>query len=63
VDRYDGHKWIRVKRHTHDPDKSWEDNYRDLDRHHVAETSFLIDEVRKLAAELVAIRTQRPSTT
>ncbi len=47
--QYDGHGWIKVARHEYDPTKSWEENYRDLERHHIAETSFPIEELRKLA--------------
>ena len=52
MNKYDGFRWIKVQRHTFDPAKSWEENYRDLAEHHVAETSFLIEEVRKLAEAL-----------
>jgi hypothetical protein len=48
--KYDGHSWIRVPRYEMDPEKSWEERYRELETHHVAETSFLIEEVRRLAA-------------
>ena len=48
---YDGYKWINVRQHKFDPAKSWEENYRDLEKHHVEETTFLIEEVRKLAAQ------------
>jgi hypothetical protein len=48
---YNGYKWIKVRQHKFDPSKSWEENYRDLEKHHVEETTFLIEEVRKLAAQ------------
>ena len=48
---YEGHKWIKVSQHKFDPAKSWEENYRDLEKHHVAETTFLIEQIRKIAAE------------
>jgi hypothetical protein len=48
---YDGYKWIKVRQHKFDPSKSWEENYRDLEKHHVEETTFLIEEVRKLAPQ------------
>ena len=46
---YQGYQWIKVKHHKPDPKKSWEERYKDLEKHHVEETSFLIEEVRKLA--------------
>lgn len=49
---YEGYKWIKVKRHVDDPSKSWEERFRALEEHHVKETTFLVDEVRKLAAEI-----------
>lgn len=51
-DQYKDYKWIKVKRYTMDENKSWEERYKELDEHHVKETTFLIDEVRKLAALL-----------
>ena len=49
---YEGYKWIKFKRHVDDPSKSWEERFRALEEHHVKETTFLVDEVRKLAAEI-----------
>ncbi len=49
---YEGYKWIKVKHFKFDPNKSWEENFKALEQHHVEETIFLIDEVRKLAAKL-----------
>jgi hypothetical protein len=46
---YEGYKWIKVRQHKFDPTKSWEENYRELEKHHVEETTFLIAEIRKLA--------------
>ena len=53
---YEGFGWIKVPRYRVSPDKSWEERYRDLEAHHVQETEFLISEVRRLAAELKAVR-------
>lgn len=50
ADHYSDYKWIKVKRFSHDPAKTAEENYAALDRHHGIETNFLIAEVRKLAA-------------
>jgi hypothetical protein len=49
---YSGYKWIKVKKYTVDDSLSWEEKYKALEAHHIAETSFLIDEIRKLAAIL-----------
>ncbi|AMV17616.1 hypothetical protein [Planctomyces sp. SH-PL14] len=49
--RYEGYGWIKVGRHRDDPALSWEERFRILDKHHVVETQFLIDEVRRLAKE------------
>ncbi|HUS34500.1 MAG TPA: hypothetical protein VM680_04030 [Verrucomicrobiae bacterium] len=48
---YDGYKWIKVRQHKFDPARTWEENYRDLEKHHIEETTFLIEEVRKVAAQ------------
>lgn len=50
--RYEGFRWIKVARHRDDPDLSWEERFKILERHHVEETQFLIDEVRALAKML-----------
>lgn len=49
---YKNYQWIKVKRFQFDPAKSWEENFKSLEQHHLEETAFLIDEVRKLAAQL-----------
>jgi hypothetical protein len=51
MEDYSGYKWIEVKHHKVDPNKSWEENYKDLEKHHVEETTFLIEKVRELARE------------
>lgn len=56
MSRYDGFRWIKVPRYQYDPARSWEQNYQDLESHHLAETMFLIEEVRKLADELARSR-------
>lgn len=53
---YEGYGWIKVKRHKMDESKSWEERYQDLDKHHIEETTFLIEEVRKLAKEIDLIK-------
>ncbi len=49
---YSDYKWIKVKRYKMDESKSWEDRYKDLDEHHLKETTFLIGELRSLADKL-----------
>lgn len=49
---YDGFKWIKVKHYKMDESKSWEERYKELETHHVEETTFLINEVRKLSDRL-----------
>lgn len=49
---YDGFRWIKVPKYVVDESKSWEDRYKDLEEHHIRETTFLIDKVRELAAKL-----------
>lgn len=48
-EHYSDYKWVKVKRYVMDESKSWEERYQDLDSHHVKETTFLIEEIRKLA--------------
>jgi hypothetical protein len=45
-------KWIKVKRYAMNESLPWEERYRQLDEHHVLETSFLIAEIRRLAAKI-----------
>lgn len=53
--KYQGYAWIKVKKHTFDPQKSDRQNYDDLNEHHIAETAFLIEKVRELAQRLDAV--------
>jgi hypothetical protein len=46
---YSEYKWIRVKPYYIDPDKSWKERYADLEKHHIEETTFLIEKIRELA--------------
>lgn len=55
---YSGYAWIEVPRYEDDPSLSWEERYQNLERHHIQETTFLINEVRKLAKELEELRRQ-----
>lgn len=47
---YSGYKWIKVPKLTIPEELPWNEKFSLLDKHHIAETSFLIDEIRKLAA-------------
>lgn len=49
---YAGFGWIKVSRYEDDPHLAWEERYQRLEQHHIAETTFLIEEVRKLARQL-----------
>lgn len=49
---YADYKWIKVKKHVIEDSESWEERYNNLSKHHVEETTFLINEVRKLASSL-----------
>jgi len=48
---YSGYKWIKVKHYKMDETLSWEERYKQLEQHHIEETTFLIEEVRKLASQ------------
>lgn len=52
TEKYKGYAWIKSKRHNFDEEFSTEENYTDLMEHHVSETTFLIEEIRKLAKEI-----------
>jgi hypothetical protein len=56
--RYSDFSWIKVKRYVMDESLTWEERYQQLDEHHVKETQFLIDEVRKLAARIDLITSE-----
>ena len=46
MSQFDGYKWIKVKQFKFDPSKSWEENYKLLEQHHIEETTFLIETIR-----------------
>lgn len=54
--KYDGYRWIRVPVFVDDPSKSWEERFKALDAHHKTETTFLIEEVRKVDVELATFK-------
>jgi hypothetical protein len=51
-EQYDGYSWIKVKRYQRDTSKPLEEQYADLEQHHLDETTFLINKVRELAEEI-----------
>jgi hypothetical protein len=51
-EQFEGYGWIKVKKYKMDETKSWEERYRELEQHHIAETTFLINQVRALADEI-----------
>jgi len=50
----DTYKWIKVKSYKMNEQLSWEERYRELENHHIAETSFLIQKVREMVAQIPA---------
>lgn len=49
---FSGHEWIKVKQFKHDDVISVVSNYDRLQKHHVEETTFLIEKIRELAGIL-----------
>lgn len=49
TEKYSDYKWIKISRYKMDDSLTWEERYNQLDKHHIQETQFLIDEIRKLA--------------
>lgn len=58
---YQGYGWIKVPRYEDDPSLSWEERYQRLEKHHLVETTFLIEEVRKLAKQVEELRRREGS--
>jgi hypothetical protein len=54
TDFYNGTHWIKVPRYV--PQGPWDERYDALEKHHIEETEFLINEVRNLAAKLDLLR-------
>jgi len=52
TESYEGFGWIKVPKYRMDETKPWEERYAELERHHIQETTFLIDKVRELAATI-----------
>jgi hypothetical protein len=47
------YSWIKVKHFKFDSTKSWEENYKALETHHIEETKFLIDTINVLKKQNV----------
>lgn len=41
------YNWIKVKKYKDDPNLSWEERYKQLEIHHIEETTFLINKIRE----------------
>lgn len=50
--KYEGYGWIKVKRYKEDDSLDVGEELHALQQHHVAETTFLVGEVRELAGLL-----------
>ena len=55
MNKFEGYKWITVKQFKFDPAKSWEENYKLLEQHHIEETQFLIDTIRFISKNVETI--------
>ena len=59
---YEGYSWIKVPKYKMDESKTWEERYKELESHHITETTFLINEIRKLASTTDDQNIQKGST-
>jgi hypothetical protein len=57
---YEGYGWIKVPKYQMNESVPWEQRYKELEQHHIQETTFLIGKVRELAAALAATQPDRP---
>lgn len=46
------YKWIKVPKYHDDDSLPWEERYKQLNEHHIQETTFLIEKVRFLIRSL-----------
>jgi hypothetical protein len=60
MSEFDGYKWIKVKQFKFDPAKSWEENFKGLEQHHIEETTFLINKVRELDKRIESFVSVQP---
>jgi hypothetical protein len=49
MEDFSGYKWIKVSHFKFNSDKSWEENFLELEKHHIEETTFLINKIRSMA--------------
>jgi hypothetical protein len=42
------YRWIQVKSYKMDETASWEQRYQQLEKHHIEETTFLIEKIREI---------------
>jgi hypothetical protein len=49
----DDFSWIKVQRYAKDDTKSAEEQLGELERHHLKETTFLLNKCRELAQQLL----------
>ena len=38
---YEGYSWIKVPKYVMDESKTWEERYKELEQHHIVETTLL----------------------
>lgn len=43
---------INMKTYKYDPNKSWEENYKELEKHHKEETEYLYNQIDELSADI-----------
>lgn len=46
------YRWIKVKSYKMNEALSWEERYKEFEKHHIEETTFLINKVRELVNEI-----------
>ena len=46
------YKWIKVKPYHMNEHLSWEERYKELEKHHIDETGFLIKKIRDIVGQL-----------
>ncbi len=46
------YKWIKVKSYKMNEQLSWEERYKELEKHHIDETNFLIKKIRDIVGQL-----------
>jgi len=42
------YRWIKVKKFVDDESLSWEERFKALEKHHIEETTFLINKIREI---------------